>query len=476
MPASGPIYRVLANVYEGALRRALRRPRLVMVLAVLAVVPGWWFWSRLDSGFMPEMDEGAFVLDYLLPPGTSLTQTDKVARRIDKILLETPDVAGYLRRAGAENGIYATEAFKGDIEVILKPAGQRRPYKEIKDELEEKLKSVPEADTEITPLIRDQINDLNGIYQAGRSEDFRAGPGRAPRPGGEGRQMLKEKVLRKEDIESVNTHAGLGNPDIIVRPDRAGAGPCRPDGAGPGEPTQRGPLRPDRRHAAGEGADHRHPHPRPTSSASIPTASSRFPSPCRRPPKAPAGGAAPPGFVLLRQLAAVTRERSPNELWRENQQPMINVTADVRGEGRGPGRRTVAEGTAEPSCPAARIPHGVGRRVSRPQQEAFASLAMVLLSAAALVYLLLGLSVPQRGPADADLPFAADLAGQRAGGLVAHRHAAERLVVHGRDPAHRPGRQERHHPHRVHRPASRRRVSLCTKPCFTPGGSASGRS
>ena len=98
MPASGPIYRRMADAYEGVLRRALRHPRLVMLLAVLAVVPGWWFWSRLDSGFMPAMDKGAFVLDYLLPPGTSLAQTDKVARRIDKILLETPDVAGFLRR------------------------------------------------------------------------------------------------------------------------------------------------------------------------------------------------------------------------------------------------------------------------------------------------------------------------------------------------------------------------------------------
>ena len=108
MPTSGPIYRVMADVYERALRLALRWPRSVILLALLAVVPGWWFYSRLETGFMPEMDEGAFVLDYYLPTGTSLTKTDEVARRIDKVLMETPDVAGYLRRTGAENGIYAT--------------------------------------------------------------------------------------------------------------------------------------------------------------------------------------------------------------------------------------------------------------------------------------------------------------------------------------------------------------------------------
>ena len=100
-------------------------PRLVVLAALLAVVPGWWFFQHLEPGFMPEMDEGAFVLDYFLPAGTSLAETDRVARRIDKILDETPDVAGYLRRTGAENGLYATEAFRGDILVRLKPAGRR---------------------------------------------------------------------------------------------------------------------------------------------------------------------------------------------------------------------------------------------------------------------------------------------------------------------------------------------------------------
>ena len=107
---------------SGVLRLALRWPRLVVLLALLAVVPGWWFYSRLETGFMPEMDEGAFVLDYFMPAGTSLTETDEVARRIDKILTETPDVAGYLRRTGAENGIFATEAFRGDIVVAPQAA------------------------------------------------------------------------------------------------------------------------------------------------------------------------------------------------------------------------------------------------------------------------------------------------------------------------------------------------------------------
>ena len=81
-----------------------------MLLALLAVIPGWMC-ARLsdrkhreihglETGFMPEMDEGAFVLDYNMPVGTSLAQTDKVLRRVEEVLLETPDVEGYIRRTG----------------------------------------------------------------------------------------------------------------------------------------------------------------------------------------------------------------------------------------------------------------------------------------------------------------------------------------------------------------------------------------
>ena len=119
MPTSGPVYRVMANAYERVLRLALRWPWYAIAVALLAVVPGWLFFQHLKLGFMPEMDEGAFILDFFMPAGTSLAQTDRVAQRIDKILDATPDVAGYLRRTGAENGIYATEVFRGDIEVAL---------------------------------------------------------------------------------------------------------------------------------------------------------------------------------------------------------------------------------------------------------------------------------------------------------------------------------------------------------------------
>ena len=390
MPGSGPIYNRMADVYERVLRLALRWPRSVVLLALLAVLPGWWFYSRLPSGFMPEMDEGAFVLDYFMPAGTSLTKTDEVARRIDKILAETPDVAGYLRRTGAENGIYATEASRGDIEVALKPPGQRRPLRAIFKALEEELKSkIPDADTKLTPLIRDQIDDLNGINSPVEVKIF--GP-----DGATLRELAEPvgKIVEKAGVEEVNTHVLLGNPDLVVRPNRvalARLGLTEQDienqlnAALYGQVATTLPeqdritdirvrypdrVRFDRDRLA------QLPIALPASGGKTSTE------------RGVIVGTSSPGFVLLGQVATIQLQRSSNALWRENQQPVITVSGE--GEGLDLGR---INGQLQAELSKMDIPRGYRWELAgefRAQQESFASLLMVLISASALVFLLLG--------------------------------------------------------------------------------------
>jgi CzcA family heavy metal efflux pump len=386
MPTSGPIYRVMANAYEGVLRQALRWPWFVVAAALLAVVPGWWFWSQFQSssGFMPEMDEGAFVLDYFMPAGTSLMETDKVAQRIDKILSETPDISGYLRRTGAENGIYATEGFRGDIEVALKPAGKRRPMSQIMKELDEELgASVPEAKIELTALIRDQINDLTGFSKPVEVKVF--GPDLAKL-----RELAEKvgKILKDGGVKEVDTHSDLENPDIIVRPDRiavARAGLTEQDVKNQVNAALYGQL------AATLPEKERITDIRiraPDSVRFDPDRVERIPIALPAAGKQAAGESSPPTFVLLRQLATVRRETSPTELSRENQQPMITVEANVPPGDIGKTSRLIQK-----ELPKLNFPQGYRWELGgeyKAQQEAFASLGIVILSSAALVFLLLG--------------------------------------------------------------------------------------
>src|SRR5205085_7130752 len=89
-------------------------------------------------GFMPPMDEGAFVLDYWTPPGTSLAESDRLLHQIENILKETPELRSFSRRTGTELGFFITEPNRGDFAVTLKP-GRRRNIEAVMDELRDKI-------------------------------------------------------------------------------------------------------------------------------------------------------------------------------------------------------------------------------------------------------------------------------------------------------------------------------------------------
>jgi multidrug efflux pump subunit AcrB len=94
------------------------------------------------------------------------------------------------------------------------------------------------------------------------------------------------------------------------------------------------------------------------------------------------------GFVPLSQLATIRVVRSPNELWRENQQPVLTVTGDLDKRDLGSANRELQR-----KLLALRFPFGYRFELAgnyRAAQESFASLATVLVVAVALVFLLLG--------------------------------------------------------------------------------------
>ena len=119
--------------------------------------------GRVPSGFMPESDEGAFVLDYYAPAGTSLTDTDTAARAIEQILRETPEVATFSRRTGA--GLNATTVVvmnQGDFVVRLKPP-PRRSADEVMAAVRARVEhEVPIVRAEYIQLLQDMLNDLSG--------------------------------------------------------------------------------------------------------------------------------------------------------------------------------------------------------------------------------------------------------------------------------------------------------------------------
>ena len=117
----GRLLQRVIGVYEAGVRAALKRPGATIALCggiiVLAICP---FPDRLQSEFLPPMDEGGFVIDYFTPPGTSLAETNRQLLRAEEILRTVPELASYSRRTGARLALSITEPNTGDFLVKLK--------------------------------------------------------------------------------------------------------------------------------------------------------------------------------------------------------------------------------------------------------------------------------------------------------------------------------------------------------------------
>ena len=154
----------LAGPYVRALAWTLRRPVPLMVAAVALVVAGAVIQRQMSTGFLPEMDEGAFVLDYFTPGGTALNETDRQLHVVERILARTPEIAGTSRRTGAELGLFATELNTGDLVARLVPRRDRsRSIDAVIDDVRGQIqRAVPRLHIEFVQILSDVINDLAG--------------------------------------------------------------------------------------------------------------------------------------------------------------------------------------------------------------------------------------------------------------------------------------------------------------------------
>jgi CzcA family heavy metal efflux pump len=157
----------LEAAYGRTLDASVHRPWLAVAAALVLAMVGYLLYRGMPSGFLPPMDEGGFVLDYLTPPGTALAETDRLVHKVETVLADTPEVAAFSRRTGAELGLFATQPNTGDILVRLKPRSQRRRgADEVIADLRPKLaEAVPGMELEFVQLLQDMIGDLEGAAE-----------------------------------------------------------------------------------------------------------------------------------------------------------------------------------------------------------------------------------------------------------------------------------------------------------------------
>ncbi|MGZ3838319.1 MAG: efflux RND transporter permease subunit [Flavisolibacter sp.] len=138
----------------------IHRPYISLVIMALLGLSIWLILPRLQTGFLPEMDEGSIVLDYSSPPGTSLEETDRMLQQVEKRLAKVPEVEAYSRRTGTQMGFFITEPNRGDYLIQLRKKRNRSTDEVIADIRKQVESSQPALKIDFGQVIGDMLGDL----------------------------------------------------------------------------------------------------------------------------------------------------------------------------------------------------------------------------------------------------------------------------------------------------------------------------
>ncbi|QEC65844.1 efflux RND transporter permease subunit [Panacibacter ginsenosidivorans] len=143
----------------------IKRPYISFAIIITLAFSIYFILPKLQIGFLPEMDEGSIVFDYATPPGTSLQETDRILREVEKLIMQVPEVETYSRRTGTQMGFFITEPNTGDYLIQLKK-DRAKTTDEVIDEIRQKVESSqPALRADFGQVIGDMLGDLMSSVQ-----------------------------------------------------------------------------------------------------------------------------------------------------------------------------------------------------------------------------------------------------------------------------------------------------------------------
>ncbi len=372
---TGPFRRIV-DFYERCVRFALDRPKWIAVFSVVLVVASFFCYKALGTDLLPAMDEGGFILDYWMPPGASLQETNRVVGHIEQMLHEIPEVESTSRRTGLELGLAAvTEANRGDIAIKLK-SKRSRDVDEIMEELRVRIaREEPAIEVEFVQVLQDMIGDLSNAPEPVQIKLFSPDAALlrqwAPRVA-EAIHKVSGVVDVKDGIENT-----ISNPATVFQVDPTVAA--------------RAGFTPEEVAIDASAILEGEPAATPIIANDIAyTIRVRYPDANRRSLDAMSNtllNSASGHTATLGTLATVTELPGQSEIRRENLQRDVTVTARLEGRDLGSAIKAVQQVVDGLHLPSSiRVVYG---GTYEEQQKSFRDLMLVLVLATVLVFLVL---------------------------------------------------------------------------------------
>jgi CzcA family heavy metal efflux pump len=369
----GRVMKKVLSLHERGLGWALSHPFILIGLCGALVVGTYFGYQALGSDLLPSMDEGGFILDYIMPAGSSVTETNRVMVHVEEILHSIPEVESTSRRTGLQMGLAAvTEANYGDMTVKLKTKRSRGIDEVIADARDAIKKTEPELDVEFTQVLQDNINDLSNAPEPIQIKLFANDPALlssvAPRVG-DAISKVPGVVSVEDGID--NTISGPAT-NFQVDPTVAGR-----MGFTPQEVAEDATSILDGVTTSDPLISNGRPY----------TVRIRLGDESRQSLDAIENtvfNSASGKFATLGSLAQITQLPPQNEIRRENLQRLVVVTAQLQGSDLGTAIAKVQQVVANMHLPSS--VHVVYGGTYQEQQKSFHELLQVLLISLALVF------------------------------------------------------------------------------------------
>ncbi|HEY6293749.1 MAG TPA: efflux RND transporter permease subunit [Terriglobia bacterium] len=369
------------RIYEVWVRRALEHPVWLGAFCALLIVVSYICYKSLGSDLLPAMDEGGFILDYVMPAGSSLEETNRVISHFERIIRAVREVESTSRRTGLQLGLAAvTEANTGDISVKLK-ADRQRDIDDIISDVRSKVTSAePECDVDFHQVLEDMIGDLTGAPTPIQIKMFSPDS-----------NLLAEWAPQVADaIGRIQVGGKKPVVDVANGIDNTMSGPAVMFQVNPAAAALAG-FTPEEITTDAAAILEGKPAVTPVIANDRPyTLRVRFPEANRSSLEAIQNTllvSSTGGTATLGSLAAVSELPGQTEITRDNLQREVSVSARLEGADLGTGVAAVQKAVAALHLPPSiRVEYG---GTYKEQQKSFRDLLMVLMLALVLVFLVL---------------------------------------------------------------------------------------
>ena len=216
-PEDVAIVRAIKRVYRPLLDGALRHAGLVRLLTLLITLPAIWLATRIGSDFMPELDEGAVLMQTSLPSEASLDEVDRLNHRVEDVLRDFPEVVDVVRRTGrAERTEDPMPHTLSDVLIVLK-ADRNRTTTELEAAMREAVEKVPGVSASFTTPLGMRIDEGLGGSPADVSvRIFGADPEQLAALGARAEALMRDV----DGIADVRAERMTGLPQLEVEVDR----------------------------------------------------------------------------------------------------------------------------------------------------------------------------------------------------------------------------------------------------------------